>query len=148
MSALPAGPSLAELALGEYSARRDLALRKIETRELTGQQAEAHLRPWAALALRCGVDPAQLHDEVRILRDEIAASHALRPQTASALIADDLCPRQAIVAAVTQARDAMIARGIADPTDTRGRRSMALVTLAVAIGAPSTPLQATGRKAA
>lgn len=148
MSALPPGRSLAELALGEYTARRDLALRKVDARELTADQAEAHLRPWAALALRCGVDPAQLHDDVRILRDEIAARHQLRPQIASTLVADDLCPRPAIVAAVTQARDAMIARGIAEPTETRGLRSMALVTLAVAIGAPSTSLHSTGRKAA
>ena len=130
MSALPAGRSLSAMALDEYTARRDLARRKIDARELTPDQAEAHLRPWAALALRCGVDPAELHDDVRVLRDEIASRHSLRPQVAS------------------QARDAMIARGIAEPTETRGRRSMALITLAVAIGAPSTPLQATGRKAA
>lgn len=137
MSALPPGQSLADLALGEFAARRDAARRKLAARELTPDQAEAHLRPWAALALRCGVDPAELHDDVRQLRDEIVTGNGLSPSRASCFIADDLCPIDRVRAVVGAARDAMISRGITDPTEARGQRGKALIALAIAIGVPN-----------
>lgn len=144
------GIPLAELAASEYRLRRDTAMRKVAAAQLGPSDAEAHLRPWLALAIRLGAAPEDLPPgmpvlaDLRINLDALATTPCVdgspAPHSAgqrAAIVADGVAPRPLIVETLVAARDAAVDRALSDPADPkRAARSHDLSVLAIAMGLP------------
>lgn len=128
---------IADLALAEFSDRQASARRQNAEGKLALDQAWALLHPWTALAIRLGADVPGLAEMIAALRapENLIAGAPLNWDDIDCRtdIADRLCPRPKVVAALTAARDAAIRR--ADPT--RAARTTRLATLAAAFGCPA-----------
>jgi hypothetical protein len=96
---------LADIALGAFRSRQARAVRRKAAGEMTADEAEADVRPWAAMACRLGADLSELQAELSFL---IAQGET--PAMARVQLADDLCTRRQLVEALGPARDAAIDR--------------------------------------
>lgn len=119
---------LATAALHQFKLRVAAAREKYRAGTWPALEADARLYPWLALALRCGVDPAQLHPELvctledyrRCGNSEVSARH---------LMALHFCSDADCQAEVARARDAAIRSHHQDAPD--------LTALAIRIGCPA-----------
>lgn len=96
---------ISQFALEAYTARRDKARDALRNRQVAPDAAERKLRPWAAIALLCGADPAAIHPEL----PELQAERCTDPGCRLWLLADDLCPRVRWMPLLAKARDRAIA---------------------------------------
>ena len=123
---------IARFAEQEFARRRQTARGKVASRTLDADVAELHLRPWLALALRCGADPASLDQD---LPEQIAGrAPACSGGTARALVALDYCPADEALAVLARARDHAVSRE--DGTPDRAERAYGLVLMGMHLGAP------------
>lgn len=116
--------TLAAAALHQFAQRRRYPV----------SDHEAALRPWAALALRAGADPAAISPDVAAACEEYRKG-GLTEREARACVAADLCPHPVMLAELARARDAALnalpLAASAAPSSTAG-----LVVLAIHFGAP------------
>lgn len=95
--------SLATLALEEFRRRQTKARAVVAARQMTQQQAEAHLSPWAAIATHCGADlPETAELRADIVRSIEADSN---PGIIRWLLAEEICPRARWAPVLIAARD-------------------------------------------
>lgn len=136
MSLAP-GPDLGRLARDEFTRRLGRAQTARDKRTLSAADANALLAPWASLALRLAKDPAALvasPEFAPLMADYVGATPS---STAAIVLAEDLCSREGVVAAVAKARDAALAKAPDVVTDSeRALAIRRLVTLAISIGCP------------
>jgi hypothetical protein len=84
----------------------DAALRQFKLRQRhPTRDHEAKLRPWAALALRCGADPAAISPDVGAALEELRRG-GVTESLARTIVADDLCPLSEALAELARARKA------------------------------------------
>jgi hypothetical protein len=94
-------------------------------------QAEAHLRPWLAIACLCGAD---LPDLAGLLADYGASELLITPAEARVLAASAICPRAAWVPILAAARNAALDRSArADATPEMLQSAQALSHICTAL---------------
>ncbi|NBW12158.1 MAG: hypothetical protein EBR82_29425 [Caulobacteraceae bacterium] len=95
---------LATLALEEFRRRQTKARVIVAARRMPLAEAEAHLRPWAAIATHCGAD---LPEAAELRADIMAEAEPAgwNPGAVRWLIAEELCPRARWAPVLTAARD-------------------------------------------
>lgn len=101
---------VAQAALNAFRARQGRARADLAAGRISEAEAEQQVRPWAAIALLCGVDPAAIHPELPELLAEVDDARLSRW-----LHADDLCPRAQWVPILAAARDRAFERLAAAP---------------------------------
>jgi hypothetical protein len=101
---------LATLATVEFRRRQANARKKVAEGAIDRTTAERLVRAWAAMACRLGADIAEL----RPLIDGFTLIFGRTPTETErrACVAEDLCPREAMVAVLVKARDAAAAKAI------------------------------------
>lgn len=108
MSPLP----LAILAAEEFRRRQIKARAVVATRRMTKAQAEAHLRPWLAIACTLGADLPELADLLESREGN------------RWLTADDICPRERWAPVLIAARDLAGDKLQMDGTDVFGTAAL------------------------
>jgi len=126
--------------MAELVRRRDIAREAIDKGLWTKGQAEAQLRPWAAIAIRAGADvppaKAALTDQADRARKSWPDFSAERIESVSrALLADDICRREQWAPVLLDARDRTFASNPA-PGTPECARAIALNTLCLFFGLP------------
>lgn len=159
----PATDDIAGIAAAEFRRRRANARRLIGEGRLAPDDADALMRPWAAIAVLCRADLAQcsavLAAAMLEARQVIAfapgkgqpVQHHIRvPEDhVRALFARDLCPPLVWGPALATARDAALARADNPERNARARDLCALArALDVPLTAASCARPANDRKAA
>lgn len=96
-------------------------------------EAEARLMPWLAVALLAGAEPEEARAELEIARRDPAFVRYAR-----AHVAEACCPGPDMRAELIRARDAAVAKVLAEPTNRAAcERSTRLQYLAVFLGVPN-----------
>lgn len=142
------GVDLAALAGAEFRRRREVARRKAGSGTLDLATAEALLRPWAALALRAGAEPAALApdgaladvawnlEQLRTARTIDSDRPGCTDHDARRIVADDVAPFAEVRATLAAARDDAVARALGSTDPAHLARSHDLSVLAIAFGCP------------
>ena len=155
MTALP----LARIGLEQFRTRQAKAREVVRRGGMARAQAEAHLRPWAAIATLCGADLPELAD---LKQDILMCLHqgprhdaeggisgaAPTPPQADGkdsgmthpgvirwLLAEEVCPRRRWAPLLTAARDAAMDRLHLDDSPEAVASAAALHRIAVALAA-------------
>jgi hypothetical protein len=109
----------ANIALAQFTKRRAwLAANAVPVAE-----QERRLRPWAAIALRAGADPAAISPDVAAAVEAYRRA-GLTQGEAHGLVAVDLCPKPAMLAELARARNAAL-EAVPDPSDPKFHRAQA-----------------------
>lgn len=119
----PAPEALKSAALNQFRIRQNYLQRQRNSGGVTPEEATARLLPWAAMALRCGADPALIHID---LAADLAEPSFLDHRQRVLALADDLCPREDFRPILARARDTAINRLPAEPARAEGPRCEAL----------------------
>lgn len=141
--ARPALEGAAGIATQIYTRRRATAQRKVAEGALGPAEAERHLRPWLALAIRAGADPATIEPHNARWFEDMAAPYCeagFTTREIAAVIADEICLRPQAIATLVGARDIAMTKALAAPTDReKGQRAHELVSLSIYFGAGLQP---------
>ena len=101
-----------QLAEAQFRLRLANARRMVAEGKVDRARAEAALRPWASIALRCGADLPELTPEATgYVVWQITPPGAIPPEEVAAMHAEALCPFDRCLAALQTARDQAIDRG-------------------------------------
>ncbi|WP_288413805.1 hypothetical protein [uncultured Novosphingobium sp.] len=123
---------IAHLASEEFIDRQKAAARVVASGQATQSRANAELRPFMRLACDLDADLPWIRDEVAGLREPVPVVYGQWADPGERLarmwLADDLCPRPAVVTALTKARDRALQRAEAEPA--RWPRASRLIALA------------------
>ncbi len=128
MTALP----LARIGLEQFRTRQAKAYEVVRHGKMASAQAEAHLRPWAAIATLCGADLPELAGIFADLRADLAEAD-WHPGVARWIIAEEICPRARWVPMFAAARDAAMDRLHLDDSPEAIASAAALHRIAVAL---------------
>lgn len=144
---------LAQLARAVFTARQAKASQVVAARWMTAAQAEAHLRPWAAIATLCGADLPELAE----MRADIAAqinapceapgsrhdaaggisgAGPIPPQADGMirwLLAEEICPRRRWLPIFIAARDLACDRLALDGSEEAIAAAAALLRIGTAL---------------
>jgi hypothetical protein len=144
MTALP----LAQIGLEQFRTRQAKAHEVVRQGKMAPAQAEAHLRPWAAIATLCGADLPELagifadiheclHPAGRHGREADISTGGPTPPQADGMtrwiIAEEICPRARWVPMFAAARDAAMDRLHLDDSPEAIASAAALHRIAVAL---------------
>ena len=102
--------TLRQMAADEFTRRQAAARAKVAGRGMLVAQAEAHLRPWLAIACLCGADLPGLAGP---LADYGASELLITPAEARVIAASAICPRATWVPILAAARNAALDRSAA-----------------------------------
>lgn len=103
---------LAEIATTEWQLRRAQASKLVSAGDLPRDLADARLRPWLAIACRCGADLPELEQALADRRTFYPDGSAWASERQlRAMLADDICPRPRWQAVLAQARDEALLHG-------------------------------------
>lgn len=102
----------------------------VRQKEINPVTAEAHLRPWLAIACLCGADLPELVEPLADLTAKDAGSDSwiVSEAVARFMLSGDICPRQRWVSVLAKARDEAAATAdliAADQFATPDRRAAA-----------------------
>ena len=134
-----AAPAIAQYAAEAFAARKLMARQTVDARRMSLSQAEAHMKPWAAIACLAGADLPDLADAIADRTSKGADGEWITsPAEARFLVALDICPRDTALAVLAVARkaalDALPEQG--DPNSPQFTAASALNKLAVHLGCP------------
>ncbi|MCW1985362.1 UNVERIFIED_ORG: hypothetical protein M2348_001094 [Sphingomonas sp. R1F5B] len=132
--------TLAQLAALLYRRRAETASAVVASGKMTRAQANAHLRPWLAIACTLGADLPGL--EERVAERRMFHDHVLGPGHARWLAADDICPRSIWAGVLAGARDQAFDKMVADenPVTIAAARDLQRLCLALASDANGHPI--------
>jgi len=123
--------SLRQMAADEFTRRQAAARAKVAARGMLAAQAEAHLRPWLAIACLCGADLPELAGP---LADYSASELLISAAEARILAAGTICPRPQWVPLLAAARNAALDRSAqADATPEMLQSAQALSHICTAL---------------
>lgn len=122
---------LGHLAAAEFRRRQVRAIEVVRNGGMMRGAAERLLAPWAAIAILCGAEVAELMQAVEARR--VGEGPRISLGEARWLAADDVCPRPEWVPVIAAARDAALTRFAADPSDTNTAAAAAIQRICIAL---------------
>ena len=113
--------ALSRAAAGLFTARQARAAEIVRNRGMSLHQAEAHLRPWLAIACLCGADLPELAEPLaeRVTK-RTDGSFDISEGEARGLVALDICPRKVWAPLLEKARDTALDALPAHPEPVEG----------------------------
>jgi hypothetical protein len=140
--------SLPQLAAEEYRRRAAKAAAVVQSRQMARSQAEAHLRPWLAIACTLGADLPELAGLLKDRATQLApagrhgaegdiSTGAPTPPQADGmtrwLVASDICPRERWAPLLAAARDNAMDRLHLDSSEDSIGTAAALLRISLAL---------------
>jgi hypothetical protein len=125
-------PTIADIALREFCARRDSLRRAVDAGDWPGDPANENAQLWLAIALAAGAGPKLPPD----VTDAISVTCIFPPGRRTLPPADDVADRDEMLAELARARDVAMDRAGPDAGSDRIQRAFDLDALAEALGAP------------
>lgn len=123
---------IAVIAANEYRQRQRAAVEAVRNRAMLAEQAQAHLRPWLAIACLCGADFDELVEPIGDLRSkDTLGKWNISEAEARWLVAEDICPRRRWAPLLEKARNLAFDRFIADACEPNRASATALQRLAL-----------------
>lgn len=123
--------TLPQLAALLYRRRAENASAVVASGKMTRAKANAHLRPWLAIACTLGADLPGLKERVA---DRLAGhEQVLSPGHARWLAADEICPRSTWAGVLAGARDQAFDRFRTDPSPPNAATARDLQRLCLAL---------------